>query len=182
MSAAGGGSHRELADWRSVSSTRDPEIEAIAAHLRQADLLDPAELGELIPSVLVLEGVALRESPPFGADAIAGLRAANRRLSVSAHDAEAAVRADEEFHRRLTAGCDNARLREVLDLVRTALVRYEHRYMLSPERVARSVEEHEAIVDALEAGDHALAAERLRENFTSGMPRPEPRQQGSDRP
>jgi DNA-binding GntR family transcriptional regulator len=166
----------------SVSSARDPEFQAIADHLRQADLLDPAELRELIPSVLMLEGVALRQSPPFDADALAGLRAANRRLSASSHDPAAAVRADEEFHRRLMAGYDNARLLEVLDLVRKALARYEHVYMFSPERVARSVEEHEAIVAALEAGDHALAAERVRENFTSGMPAPEPRLQSRGRP
>lgn len=165
----------------SVSSTRDPELQAISDHLRQADLRDPAELRELIPSVLMLEGVALRQSPPFDADALAGLRAANRRLSASAHDPAAAVRADEEFHRRLMGGYDNARLLEVLDLVRKALARYEHAYMFSPERVARSVEEHEAILDALEAGDHALAADRVRENFTSGMPAPGPRLQSPDR-
>jgi DNA-binding GntR family transcriptional regulator len=42
--------------------------------------------------------------------------------------------------------------------------------MLSPERLARSVGEHEAILAALEAGDHVLAADRVRENFTSGLP------------
>ena len=148
----------------------DPDIEAIVTHVQQADVLDPAELRELIPSVLLLEGVAVRESPPFDGEAIAALRAANRRLRDSAGDATAAALADDEFHRRLAAGCDNAHLLEVLDLVRKALVGYERLYMLSPERLARSVGEHEAIVAALEAGDHALAAERLRENFTSGMP------------
>ena len=69
-----------------MGPTRDPEIQAIAEHLRQADLLDPAELRELIPSVLILEGVAVRESPPFDAEAIAALRAANQRLLDSAGD------------------------------------------------------------------------------------------------
>jgi len=82
----------------------------------------------------------------------------------------AAASADDEFHRRLTAGCENARLREVLDLVRKALVGYERLYMTSPERVAGSVGEHEAIVAALEMRDHALAADRVRANFTSGLP------------
>jgi hypothetical protein len=31
-----------------VGSARDPDIQAIADHLRQADVLDPAELRELI--------------------------------------------------------------------------------------------------------------------------------------
>ena len=150
--------------------TRDPDIEAIAEHLRLADVLDPAELRELIPSVLILESVAVRESPPFDAGAIAALRAANQRLADSAEDPAAAAEADDEFHGLLTAGCADANLLAVLGVVRNALLKYERLYMLSPERLARSVGEHEAIVAALEAGDHVLAAERVRANFTSGLP------------
>jgi DNA-binding GntR family transcriptional regulator len=153
-----------------VGSARDPDVQAIAEHLSEADLLDPAELRELIPTLLILEGVAVRESPPFDAETIAALRASNRRLLDSAGDPGAAALADDEFHRRLTAGCDDAHLLEVVDLVRKALLGYERLYMLSPERLARSVDEHEAIVAALESGDHVLAADRVRENFTSGMP------------
>lgn len=61
-----------------MEAARDPDIEALAEHLRHADVLDPGELRELIPSVLILEGVAVRESPPLDAD---------------------------EFHRALTARC-----------------------------------------------------------------------------
>jgi DNA-binding GntR family transcriptional regulator len=165
-----------------VGPTREPDIDEIAEHLRQADVLDPGELRELIPSVLMLEGVAVRESPPFDTEAIAALRAANRRLLESAGDPAAAALADDEFHRRLTAGCENAHLLELVDLVRKALQGYERLYMLSPERLARSVGEHEAIVEALERGDHVLAADRLRVNFTSGLPASDGRLQDPDRP
>jgi DNA-binding GntR family transcriptional regulator len=158
---------RGLSDWVGVG---EPDIEALADHLRRADLLDPAELRELIPSVLILEGVAIRESPPFDAEGIAALRAANQRLLESADDPKAAALADGEFHRLLAAGCENAHLLQVVGLVHKALLAYERLYMLSPERVKRSVGEHEAIVQALESGDHELAAERVRENFTSGLP------------
>jgi DNA-binding GntR family transcriptional regulator len=163
-----------------VGSSSDPDIEAIAEHLRQVDVLDPAELRELIPSLLILEGVAVRESPPFDAEAIAELRAANRRILDSAGDPAAAAMADDAFHRRLTAGCENAHLLGVVDLVREALLGYERLYMLSPDRLARSVAEHEAIIAALEVGDHALAADRVRDNFTSGLPSPEARLQDPD--
>jgi DNA-binding GntR family transcriptional regulator len=153
-----------------VGPTGAPDIQALADHLRQADLLDPAELRELIPSLLMLEGVAVRESPPFDAARIAALRAANGRLRDSAGDVAAAVTADDDFHRVLTAACDNAHLQEVVELVRKALLGYERMYLLSPQRLARSVQEHEAIVTALESGDQSLAADRLRENFTSGIP------------
>jgi DNA-binding GntR family transcriptional regulator len=66
--------------------------------------------------------------------------------------------------------------------VRKALLGYERVYLLSTERLARSVDEHEAIVEALESGDHALAAERLRLNFTSGLPDLEEQLRDSDRP
>jgi DNA-binding GntR family transcriptional regulator len=148
----------------------DPDIEQLAEHLRQADVLDPAELRELIPSLLILESAALRDSSPFDAEAIARLRAANQRIRESEGDAVAAAQADDDFHRELLADTENPQLLEVVDLVRKALLRYERLYMLSPARLARSVDEHEAVVAALEAGDNALAADRLRENFTSGLP------------
>jgi DNA-binding GntR family transcriptional regulator len=153
-----------------VASPQESDVAALAEHLRQADVLDPAELRELIPSLLILEGVAIRESPRFDAEAIAELRDANRRIRDSAGNAAAAAQADDDFHRRLTAGCPNTHVLEVVDLVRKALLRYERLYMLAPERLALSVDEHEAIIAALEAGDHALAAERVRDNFTSGLP------------
>lgn len=153
-----------------MGSRRDPDIEAIAGHLRQADVLDPAELRELIPSLLILEGVAVRDSPPFDEAAIAALRAANRRLRDASGDAAAAALADDEFHRRLTAGCQNAHLLELVELARKALLSYERLYMLSPSRLAQSVDQHEAIVAALERGDHDLAADRVRENFASDLP------------
>jgi DNA-binding GntR family transcriptional regulator len=171
-----------MADSVGVGAARDPDVQALADHLRQADVLDPAELRELIPSLLILEGVAVRESPPFDADGIAELRAANDRLRQAVDDSAAAAEADDAFHRRLTAGCTNAHLLEVVDLVRKALLRYERVYMLSPERQALSVDEHEAIVAALEARDHDLAAERVRLNFTSGLPDLEAQLQDPDSP
>jgi len=153
-----------------VGTAYDQDVREIAARLQQADSLDPAELRELNPSLLILEALAVRESPPFDAEAIAELRAANRRLRESAGDPTASALADDDFHRALTAACGNPRLLEVLDHVRRAMLAYERVYMLSPERLARSVDEHEAIVAALERGDHALAADLVRANFTSGMP------------
>jgi DNA-binding GntR family transcriptional regulator len=161
---------RGFARLDGVAAAQEPDVRELVARLREADSLDPAELRELNPSLLILEALAVRESPPFDAEAIAELRAANQRLLESAGDPAAAALADDEFHRRLTADCGNQRLLEVVDPVRRALLGYERVYMLSPERLARSVEEHEAIVWALERGDHDRAAELVRENFKSGQP------------
>lgn len=159
-----------MPDCNGVTSDHSADIEAVADHLRQANVLDPAELRELIPSLLILESLAVRDSPPYDAASIADLRTANQRISDSAGDASAAALADDEFHRRLTAGCGNPRLLEVVDLIRKALLEYERNYMLSSDRLERSVAEHEAIIVALEAGDQEQAAQRVRENYTSGMP------------
>ena len=69
---------------------------------------------ELYPAVLVLEAVAVRDAPPYGAATLEGMREANAMLQ-AATGAEAAARADDLFHERLTVGCGNARLLEVVD-------------------------------------------------------------------
>ena len=42
--------------------------------------------------------------------------------------------------------------------------------MLDPARIERSVAQHDLIVKALERGDHAAAAQRVRENLAGGLP------------
>jgi len=42
--------------------------------------------------------------------------------------------------------------------------------MREPERIERSVAQHELIIQALERGDHADAAQRVRENLAGGLP------------
>ena len=41
--------------------------------------------------------------------------------------------------------------------------------MREPARIERSVAQHDAIIEALERGDHAEAAQRVRENL-AGRP------------
>jgi DNA-binding GntR family transcriptional regulator len=131
-----------------------------------------AEARRLYPSVVVLESLAIRQAPPFDAGGIAELRAANARMlaAAAAGDPAAAIVADDDFHRRLTADCGNAHLLAALDPVRRALMRYERVYMREPSRVERSVAQHDAIVAALERGDHAEAAQLLRGNLSGGLP------------
>ena len=54
--------------------------------------------------------------------------------------------------------------------IKRALLRYERVYMADPERVEQSVAQHDAIIAALERGEHAEAAQLLRENLRSGLP------------
>jgi DNA-binding SARP family transcriptional activator/DNA-binding GntR family transcriptional regulator len=128
-----------------------------------------SEARRLYPTVVVLESLAVRQMPPLDATALAALRAANERLRSSGGPL-AAVAADDDFHRVLTADCGNAHLLAALDPVRRALLRYERVYMREPGRIERSAAQHDGIIEALERGDHADAAQRVRENLSGGLP------------
>ena len=91
-------------------------------------------------------------------------------MRAAVRDAAAAMLADDDFHARLTAGCDSEPLLAVLRPVKRALLRYEQVYMREPARVERSAAQHDEIIRALERGDHADAAQRLRRNLTGGLP------------
>jgi DNA-binding SARP family transcriptional activator len=132
--------------------------------------LGVVEARELYPLAVVLESIAIRQSPAFAPSALKGLRDANRRMRAAAHDATAAMLADDDFHARLTAGCDSEPLLAVLRPVKRALLRYEQVYMHEAVRVERSAAQHDEIIRALERRDHAEAAQRLRRNLTGGLP------------
>src|SRR5215210_230292 len=149
---------------------REGLLERTPERAYRAARLDSGELRELYPAVLMLESIAVRDGPPCSDADYAALRAANARLRASAGDPAEAALADDEFHRRLTAGCGNERLLSVLDPVRRALLRYERIYMVAPDHIARSAAQHDEIIAALEARDQHLASELVRANFTSAMP------------
>jgi hypothetical protein len=128
------------------------------------------EARELYPLAVVLESIAIRQSPAFEPAAIEGLREANRRMRAGSPDPAAAMQADDDFHARLTAGCSSEPLLAVLRPVKRALLRYEIVYMREAVRVERSAAQHDEIIRALERGDHAEAAQRLRRNLTAGLP------------
>ena len=154
---------------RSSALEREGLLEQMPEGAYRAVRLDSREVRELYPAVLLLEAVAVRDAPGFGPEALDALRAANAELK-AAQDQEEAMRADDRFHRHLSAGCGNDRLLAVLHPVRRALMPYERVYMGSPERRARSAAQHDAIIDALARDDRAGAAELVRRNFTSALP------------
>ena len=143
---------------------------ALAGERGGSARLGVVEARELYPLAVVLESIAIRQSPAFEPAAIEGLREANRRMRAAVRDPAAAMLADDDFHARLTAGCASEPLLAVLRPVKRALLRYEQVYMHEAVRVERSVVQHDEIVRALERGDHAEAAQRLRRNLTGGLP------------
>ena len=167
---------------RRLGVTADEAAEALKA-LERDRLVDPladgtyrsaplavAEARRLYPSAVVLESLALRVSPPFSRASLAALRRANARLLGSRDDPPGAVAADDEFHRLLVAGCENEHLLAALRPIKRALLRYERVYMVDPARIVRSAGQHDAVIAALEARDHAAAAQLVRQNLARGLP------------
>ena len=149
---------------------REGLVERVAGEGFRAAPLAVAEARRLYPSAVVLESLAIRQTPPFDDAGIAALRATNARLRAAAGDPAAAIAADDDFHRRLTAACGNEHLLAALGPVKRALLRYERVYMRDPVRIERSAAQHDAIIAALERGDHAEAAQLVRENLARGLP------------
>jgi DNA-binding GntR family transcriptional regulator len=127
--------------------------------------LDVGELRELLPAAVILESLAVRQAPRFDGAAIDRLRRAAARLRRAAiADPAVAASAEDDFHRELVEPCGDARL--------LATVRAAQRALL-PYRAAAPVGavHFDAIVDALERGDNAGAADRIRASFTGTLAR-----------
>jgi DNA-binding GntR family transcriptional regulator len=129
--------------------------------------LDEPTVRELNAVAAILESLAVRRAPAFGAGRRARLRAANARLR-RAPDAVTAAIADGEVHALLVEpGADEevlAMLRRVRDTLRTCAATHPR------GGAERHAAEHDAVIDALSDGDHALAATRLREHVARGLP------------
>jgi DNA-binding GntR family transcriptional regulator len=126
--------------------------------------LHPDELRELLPLALILESLAIRRAPAFDTSAIERLRGASRRLRHAATDPATAARAEHEFHRELVTRCGDARLVAIALPVERALLPYRR---AAPVGAVH----HDAIVDALERGDHVTAAQRIRATFAPTLAR-----------
>jgi DNA-binding GntR family transcriptional regulator len=132
--------------------------------------LDELELRETYPVALLLEGLAVRSTPEYPAEAIARLREINDEMERDGNDAAAAATHDFRFHDELVRHCDNEQLLGTLRPLKRRLLRYELAYMALERNVGRSVAQHAAIVDALERDDREAAAVAVEANFRDAMP------------
>jgi DNA-binding SARP family transcriptional activator len=165
----------QVPDAEEVAGIAMDSVLAWATELAGDGARRPAALGmsearELYPLAVVLETIAIRQSPRFGPPALTALRRTNERMRAALQDPPAAIAADDEFHARLAAASGNPALLTALRSVKQALLRYEQLYMLEPERIERSTRQHDGIIEALERGDHPEAAQRVRRNLTGGLP------------
>ncbi|MFE6961911.1 GntR family transcriptional regulator [Streptomyces sp. NPDC057696] len=112
-----------------------------------------------------LELAALREAvTKSGAQDIAALRAIldAQRAALKAGDADVFFEQDEAFHRRLMEASGHRTLWRTVATAKAHLDRARRLSLPLPHRIETLVDEHTAVVDALEQRDAARAEEALR--------------------
>jgi DNA-binding GntR family transcriptional regulator len=132
--------------------------------------LSEIEVREGYPVVILLEGLAVRTTPEFPAEAVARLRELNAAMAEQRSDAMAAATHDYEFHEELVRHCANDQLLSTLRPLKRLLLRYEYNYMGAADFVSRSVHQHEQIIQALERGDREAASSLVEDNFRDSLP------------
>ncbi len=132
--------------------------------------LSELEVREGYPVVILLEGLAVRSTAAFPAEAIARLREINEAMASESADPMAAATHDWEFHEELVRHCGNEQLLATLRPLKRLLLRYEYHYMSASEFVSRSLHQHEEIIRALERGDPREASVLVEGNFRDSLP------------
>ncbi len=127
--------------------------------------LSVAELAETFPVMGALEALAGElAAVAASADEVAGLRQIHDEIvqQYERGDLKAYFAANQRFHEALLAAANNATLCEHYARLAGRVRRARYQANLSAERWAQSVDEHEAIIQALEARDGAGLAKTLR--------------------
>ena len=126
---------------------------------------DPADLRELFEVREALEGMAARVAATHALPGeITGLRAHLERHAqvVRDGDRDAHVRMDLEFHEQIRAAGRNERLTRSLDQLSDQIALAIRANAARPWSVEQALQEHRAIVDALDAGDPDAAEAAAR--------------------
>ncbi|MGK5683885.1 GntR family transcriptional regulator [Actinoplanes sp. URMC 104] len=169
----------ELAQWLGVSRT--PVREALT-RLEEAGLVQtkPGRYTMVSPLdaraaraaqtvTAAMHELAVREAVPhLSAEEIEAMRAANARFAAAlqAHDVDAAIASDDEFHGVAVTASANPALRTVVDQFTPVLRRLE-RLRFSSLDGRSSVALHERIIALCEARDAEGAAAAARDNWMS---------------
>jgi DNA-binding GntR family transcriptional regulator len=80
------------------------------------------------------------------------------------------IAADTAFHTLIWRRSGNVLLERMLSQLVDMIRLHRELYFVTTERIARSVDEHQAIVDALRMGDAAAAAARMNDHMRSFIP------------
>ncbi|WP_296420303.1 GntR family transcriptional regulator [Pseudooctadecabacter sp.] len=129
--------------------------------------LDHSQLSELYVVRGSLEGLAARlaarHATPEELAVLRDMLEADRKLT---HDPEAMSRANRRFHKQIHLASHNRFLVQQLDLVHRSMALLASTSIAVQGRPADTLEEHERIVSAIEAGDGDAADKALRDHIS----------------
>lgn len=129
----------------------------------------PTRLCEMFEVMAELEAMCVRlAARRISEEELRELQEAHRACETArdAQDPDEYYRLNEIFHRRIYAASHNQFLGEQANALHRRLRPYRRLQLRVRNRMQTSYSEHQAIVDAIVAGDGELAAQRLRKHVT----------------
>lgn len=133
--------------------------------------LTEQDLDDIFPVLALLEGRCAYQAVTRARPAdLARLRAAHALLerTAASGDVDAFFEANQQFHRQVQQLAGNRWLLQVIDDMRKVLKLNRHDSLSREGRVGESLNEHRAIMQAIEAGDAAAAQARMHEHLLNG--------------
>jgi len=103
------------------------------------------------------------------AEQLQDLQSLHLALVAAVADTDQFFELNERFHMRLLEIADNRWRDQLVADLRKVMKLNRHHSLLKSGRVAESLKEHQALMDALLAHDPALSAQRMREHFANGL-------------
>ena len=160
--------------------SRTPLREALAALVAEGALEAKPRRGTFVRPLTKAEFLDLYKIRPLldvGALRLAGIAPPSaqqrlRDLNERLHRAEGAMERiiiDDEWHLLLVEGCNNPVLLNLIHQFMLRTRRYELAYLRERENTDTAVDEHLAIMEALEHGDLEAACNALNQNLSSGI-------------
>ncbi|HEY6831315.1 MAG TPA: GntR family transcriptional regulator [Pseudolabrys sp.] len=143
---------------------REPNRGARVRSITDAEAIEIAET-RLAIEVMVARQAAARVTDT---DRAALLRLVDEmRKAVASADYSAFSQSNAALHREIQRVAGNATATRILTTLKSHLVRLQYRVILLPGRPDQSLAEHQAIVDAICAGDGDAAEAAMRRHLTS---------------
>jgi DNA-binding GntR family transcriptional regulator len=102
-------------------------------------------------------------------DELQELKALHQELETAVEQTDRFFAINERFHMRVLAIADNRWRDQMVADLRKVMKLNRHNSLLKTGRLAESLQEHRAIVQALLQRDPALSAQRVREHFANGL-------------
>ena len=143
-------------------------VETKARALTRVVSLDTRAALDTFPVVAALQALAARLAGTVTEQHVAAMREANRALAAAleAQDVIKAIEADDAFHRVIVQAASKRELEQTLGRLRPKIRHMEYAQFGSLAG-RRSVQQHEGIIAACEAGDQPRVARLVEHNWLS---------------